>query len=267
MFNRKKISVAAPWKKSDRIRFIEFADKRSLGIEVNSFVPPSWYYKENKEKLKNALKAHIEEFSEFRNVISMHGPFMDIIPHTFDLEIREIVLRRVMTAMKIAEKLGVKRVVFHTGINPIVTAPKYYKSICEQQAKFWDEVLDKFRFQVICLENMWEPDTRILQRILKYSKSDRLKICIDVAHANVYGKIPVKEWISKLSDHIVHIHLNDNNGKCDEHLAIGDGNVDWIPVLDEIEKLKTKPRIVVEIQDIDRIIKSLKFLKAKGYLE
>jgi sugar phosphate isomerase/epimerase len=267
MLKRRKISITAHWQKSERLKLNEFADKRGLGIEVTSFVAPSWYYAKNKEQLKKAVKAHIAEFSKFKNVISLHGPIMDIIPHTVDEEIRKIVLRRVTTTMKLAELLGVKRVVFHTGINPIVTAPNYYKNVCKQQAQFWDEILDRFKNQVICIENMWEPDTKILRMILKYSKSDRLKICIDVAHANVYGKIPMKEWFTKLSEHIVHLHLNDNNGEYDEHLAIGDGNLDWKTIMTEIDRLKTNPRIVIEIPEKDKIIKSLKYLRAKGYLE
>jgi len=267
MLKRRKISITSHWQKNERIKLNQFAHKRGLGIEVASFVAPSWYYKKNKDQLKKALKTHLEEFSDFKNVISLHGPIMDIIPHTVDEEIRNVVLRRVTTTMKLAEHLGVKRVIFHTGINPIVTAPNYYKNICKQQAQFWDEILERFQNQVICLENMWEPDTKILRMILKYSKSDRLKICIDVAHANVYGKIPMREWFTKLSDHIVHLHLNDNNGKYDEHLAIGDGNLDWKVITDEISKLKTNPRVVIEIPDLERIIKSLKYLKAIGFLE
>jgi sugar phosphate isomerase/epimerase len=267
MLKRRKISITTHWEKTERLKLNEYAHKRGLGVEVTSFVIPSWYYRKNKEELKKSVRKHIEEFEEFRNVISLHGPIMDIIPHAVDEDIRKIVMRRVTTTMRVAELLGVKRVVFHTGINPVVTAPNYYKNICKQQAKFWNEVLDKFKQQIICLENMWEPDHKILKMILKYTKNDRLKICFDVAHAQVYGKISYKQWFSKLSEYIVHLHLNDNSGKYDEHLAIGDGSIDWKTVMGEIDKLETNPRVVIEMPELDKIKKSLKYLRSEGYLE
>lgn len=267
MLRRKKLSVVTSRLKNEREEIVGFAQKKGLGIELSCFVNPSWYYKVNKDQLKNNLKNYIEELKDFTNVISLHGPIMDLIPHAVDEEIRKIAIRRVYTSMKLAGNLGVKKVVFHTGINPVVTAPNYYKNVCKQQAKFWNEILDKFKNQIVCLENMWEPDGKILGMILKYTKNDRLKICLDVAHANVYGKVPLKKWFEKLSDHIVHLHLNDNNGKYDEHLAVGDGNIDWETVVEEITKLKTSPRIVIETPDMEKIVKSLKYLRSKGLLE
>lgn len=267
MLNRKKISVSMPKDQTERLKFIDYAQKRGIGLEVTSFANPSWYFIRNKKKLKKTMNTHIGELEKFTNVISMHGPIMDIIPHAVDEDIRNLSMQKVETAMKLAGNLGAKRVVFHTGINPVVTAPGYYRNICKHQAQFWNEVLDSFKNQIICLENMWEPDTKILRSILKYSGNERLRICLDVAHANVYGKIKLKRWFKKLSDKIVHIHINDNDGKYDEHLAVGDGNIDWETVFGEIVKLSSMPRIVIETPDMNKVIKSLKFVRSKGYLD
>ena len=54
-------------------------------------------------------------------------------------------------------------------------------------------------------------------------------------------EIPFDEHIlEKMLPHIVNCHLHDNHGYIDEHINIGQGNIDWeklIPVL------KTAPRL------------------------
>jgi len=53
---------------------------------------------------------------------------------------------------------------------------------------------------------------------------DGIGICIDIGHAHTLGL--VDRYLPYLqSAH--HIHLHDNHGSSDEHLAIGQGGVDW----------------------------------------
>jgi len=47
---------------------------------------------------------------------------------------------------------------------------------------------------------------------------------IDFGHAHTMGK--VNDFL-KVIRSASHIHIHDNHGQSDEHLAIGDGTVDW----------------------------------------
>ncbi len=46
----------------------------------------------------------------------------------------------------------------------------------------------------------------------------------DIGHANTVGK--VQEFLKEVT-HAHHLHVHDNKGESDEHLALGDGTINW----------------------------------------
>lgn len=56
-------------------------------------------------------------------------------------------------------------------------------------------------------------------------KSDYVAFCLDTGHANVAEGI--EDYISKFGDKIFTIHYHDNNKNNDEHLPVGEGNINW----------------------------------------
>jgi len=55
--------------------------------------------------------------------------------------------------------------------------------------------------------------------------SPLLKFCLDTGHANMAEG--VQTYLDLFSDKLVSIHYHDNHGNDDEHLPIGDGNINW----------------------------------------
>ena len=60
-------------------------------------------------------------------------------------------------------------------------------------------------------------------------------ICMDVGHAHVMGDL--NDAIEYCSGHIVTTHLHDNRRKSDDHLAPGEGSIDWGAALMELQKV------------------------------
>jgi sugar phosphate isomerase/epimerase len=56
-----------------------------------------------------------------------------------------------------------------------------------------------------------------------------------------------------------HYHLHDNNGKEDSHVAVGEGTIDFEPVMKAIQKNKGMP--VIEVATFDGVLKSIQTLK------
>ncbi len=52
-----------------------------------------------------------------------------------------------------------------------------------------------------------------------------LRMAFDAGHANIGGV--TKAFVDSLCDRIGVVHVHDNRGSDDEHLKIGDGNIDW----------------------------------------
>jgi sugar phosphate isomerase/epimerase len=55
-----------------------------------------------------------------------------------------------------------------------------------------------------------------------------------------------------------HYHLHDNNGKEDSHVAVGEGTIDFDPVMKAIQKNKVMP--VIEVATFDGVLKSIQTL-------
>lgn len=53
-----------------------------------------------------------------------------------------------------------------------------------------------------------------------------------------------------------HYHLHDNNGKEDSHLAIGEGTIDFKPVITAVQKHRIVP--VIEVATIEGALKSIR---------
>ncbi|WP_292368807.1 sugar phosphate isomerase/epimerase family protein [Methanoregula sp. UBA64] len=49
-------------------------------------------------------------------------------------------------------------------------------------------------------------------------------LTFDFGHANTVGKVP--DFLAHVGS-ANHIHIHDNHGESDEHLALGDGTIDW----------------------------------------
>ena len=60
-------------------------------------------------------------------------------------------------------------------------------------------------------------------------------ICMDVGHAFIMGDLA--DAIEACSGHLITTHLHDNNGKSDDHLAPGEGSIDWPLALMSLQKI------------------------------
>ncbi|MGA7076110.1 MAG: sugar phosphate isomerase/epimerase family protein [Halobacteriota archaeon] len=85
-------------------------------------------------------------------------------------------------------------------------------------------------------------------------RPDGLGFTFDVGHANTADAID-----SFLGMQIDHIHLHDNNGQTDEHLALGLGNIDWERVMRALRRYKGI--FVLESRTLDEGAQSLTYLR------
>jgi sugar phosphate isomerase/epimerase len=76
---------------------------------------------------------------------------------------------------------------------------------------------------------------------------------LDVGHAHL--NFCLAEFLSLPAGHY---HLHDNNGKEDSHVAVGEGTIDFEPVMKIILKKKIKP--VIEVANFEGVLKSILML-------
>ena len=170
---------------------------------------------------------------------------------------------RYLHNLEIGRELGVKYIDFHANYLPLVDHPSYLPGWMERQVTFWTplaEQAEKYGI-VLLLENMWEPDPTIINRILERIPSPYLKACLDVGHAALYSRLPLSAWIKTLGENLVYTHLHNNHGDTDVHLAFGDGVIDFPEMLNTLRALPSRRSSAWNCPPSNRSTASLPYLQ------
>ena len=239
---------------SEKEEWLDYAKKRTLRFEILEF--SSVYL--------NELGGDEKQFEWYRNsglVDSIHGFFMDCYPLSPDNEIREVSRARCLKSCHQAKMTGAKNVVFHSTALPFVRggletlwgrdAAEYYEHLAEEQD------LNIF------IENFNDVDPVPLVRMMENVKGERLKVCLDVGHAN-YSKCGINEWISALGDHIGYLHISDNKGLWDDHMILGEGSVDLFAADEYYRKKNGNIPVTIEVHTLRELDASIAFLQREG---
>jgi sugar phosphate isomerase/epimerase len=76
---------------------------------------------------------------------------------------------------------------------------------------------------------------------------------LDCGHANLNHCLP-----AFLKTRFSHMHIHDNNGRSDTHSAVGEGTIDFFPVMAALRR--TKATAVLEVKDYAGVMRSMKAL-------
>lgn len=229
-----------------------------VGMEVVDFARPTLLTSDWEQRLAELLPL----CQQWAGPITMHGPFLDLSPVSPDPGLRELTLQRYRQALYIAAQLKASYLVFHTQYNPNIREPAYLSGWVAANARFWTDLLPDIEASntIVVLENMWDPRPDHIASLLASVDSPRLLSCLDVAHAHLFSEVSLEEWVVTLGDKLAYVHLSDNHSEWDEHLALGDGTVDFATLFAALRKQAITPLYVLEINSFKDAMRSLKFL-------
>jgi len=184
---------------------------------------------------------------------SFHAPFSDSIDiSSSDASLREQALVEILQAAEAAAMFQVRYFVIHPG-------PEHWDFNEENQRldrlKWAAEILNRVaerckELGIGCiLENklphLLFARTSDILWILSTMDSVDVGVCLDTGHANLTGDI--YSVMHKLGPHLRMIHAHDNHGTGDEHLAPGNGNIDWNRLLTELDRTGFRGGFILEL--------------------
>jgi sugar phosphate isomerase/epimerase len=243
------LGLSLHWEPEIRAQQYAFAAEHQLGLEIIGF---TWHEVWNDPSLREqTLAQYTQELHLNPCLWSLHGPFLDILPHSKDKAIRNIAEERIVESIEIALQLGITKLIFHTGINAAATAPAH-DDVLQRQADFWSSILDRYHTITICLENTHEPEPAIFKRLFGLVGHERVGMCLDIGHANLHSPVPLCQWIEELSSSILHLHLHDGDGAHESHLEIGQGQIDWPEFLSLSELYLRHAKYILEVHPFER---------------
>jgi sugar phosphate isomerase/epimerase len=119
---------------------------------------------------------------------------------------------------------------------------------------------------ILALENgRLELLRQVIDEVDLLSPDGGLGICIDVGHANLlkYGH-SVERYLDEFREKLIHLHLADNFRQKDDHLAPGEGTINWKMVLSKLEEFNFRGFGAFEINTWKMTALRLRELDFKG---
>jgi sugar phosphate isomerase/epimerase len=93
-----------------------------------------------------------------------------------------------------------------------------------------------------------------------------LKLVLDTGHAHIddRGEGRLLQLVEQFGSRIAHIHVSDNHGRRDEHLAVGHGTVDFAGLVQKLQAIGYDDTLTLEVfcENRQQLVDSRKRLEA-----
>lgn len=186
----------------------------------------------------------------------MHGPTTTPLASN-DPGVRALAQERLGQGLDVCEELGLTQMVIHS---PYIhwDQENLYRQPGRRAGKLADFIAtieplmqraEALGVEMV-IENVEDRDPVIRRDIVRHFKSAALKVSVDTGHANYANRMgaapSVDMFVREAGEDLAHLHLQDTDGHADRHWTIGEGNVPWRPVFEELGRLSSNPRLILE---------------------
>jgi sugar phosphate isomerase/epimerase len=164
------------------------------------------------------------EFHQAGRQITLHAPFQDILPGALDAKILAASRARLQQAFALLEIFQPRSIVCHIGYES-----RHYHGFKERwlanSVATWEPLADKAARwgALLTLENVYETQPDLIQELFARLPAPNIRMCLDVGHLQAFGGGDFQGWLHELGSLVGQLHLHDNRGADDEHLALGQG--------------------------------------------
>jgi sugar phosphate isomerase/epimerase len=191
------------------------------------------------------------------------------VPGAVDKKILKATRDRLKEAFDLIPIFDPLSVVFHTGYDR-----KRYHEVddewLETAVETWTPLVKGLEGSrtTLMIENVYERTPRMLLRLLNSLDKQKVGFCFDTGHMSAYSETSMEGWLKVLGPFIKELHLHDNNGIQDDHLAIGRGKINFEFLFAYIEENGSKPIITLEahkekwmLESLDTLSRSERFCR------
>lgn len=227
-----------------------------LNTHINYNSGNNDYYRKNITEYNDKLKnMDLSIFESYDVEIMLHSPTIDLNPASMNEGIRDETIKQTKEALDLGNIIGATAITTHPGI-----VHRKEERIRDLAVDFAIDTLKKCQIHAedvgvdLSIENM--PNK---PNFLANSPEEHKNIVeaigssatIDWGHANTYEN--PNEFLSIPS--ISYYHLNDNMGKKDSHLPLGEGSADF-----GSKFLKNVKKGIIELNNYEDVLKSKNYL-------
>lgn len=197
---------------------------------------------------------------------TLHAPFFDLAPGALD----PIILKQSRAKLRLAfDLLDIFRphsIVCHLQYEDSKQGYQYDRWL-ETASKTWSELvaIAAARNIPVMLENTYEINPKAHLDILTRLNSPHCRFCLDVGHLLAFSRSDWRNWLPELSPWLGQLHLHDNHGGHDSHLALGQGVFDFQGLFNFLRKNDLTPLVTLEPHNTKWLAPSLAYLADRNF--
>ena len=179
----------------------------------------------------------------------------------------------VAEAIMLAKKIGAKKLNMHLSDGAKYTMPNqivyfygaYLQEYLEQTKAFRDMCQQEIGDSgiLICMENTGGFRDYQREALEVLLESPVFGLTMDIGHNYCAGGVD-EAWILEHSDRLHHMHIHDAKNRKNDHLALGDGELDLAKYLSLGQKRDCTA--VLEIKTVEGFLRGAQWIKDAGYL-
>ncbi len=218
---------------------------------------------EGKQQLNDTTLLEIKNIRETTNlVLTLHLPFSDLNLASLNHPIWKETIRQMSRCLERASDF-IELAVVHPGhLSPLgMQLPEMawrqniegLRTVCDFASDFGIKIGVE---NMVNMQHIFGKQPGEIMGMIESIERDNAGLVLDVGHANTNNNID--EFLGDLGK-IIHVHLHDNNGKHDEHLELGKGNINWKKVIKKFDGYRG--RFVTEARTVQEGTASLKYLQ------
>ncbi|NPA15446.1 MAG: sugar phosphate isomerase/epimerase [Deferribacteres bacterium] len=176
------------------------------------------------------LRSLISDLKKSGIGFNIHAPFFDLNLGSIEPFVRRATVNRFKSLLPVIEAVEPYNVVVHTGFEPVK-----YRNHIDEWVKNAVRSLSVIRKMIpqgvtISVENVFDEDPYVLEMLLSHFDSD-VGHCFDIGHFHVFSKTSLSEWLERLGDRIIEMHIHNNDGLEDRHWEVARGSAPVVSLL------------------------------------
>jgi sugar phosphate isomerase/epimerase len=207
------------------------------------------------------ISAAAQQFRQAGRRITLHAPFADLAPGSSDPAIRAVARHRFVQMLRLLPALRPDSAVCHTGYD--WRHHGYFRrQWLENSLETWVWLASEMQAigSRLMLENVYEQNPEELREVLEPLASYGVGFCLDTGHQTAFSDATMDQWLDALLPYLGQVHVHDNRGCRDEHLAPGCGCIDFKRLFDRLAMLNRRPIVTLEINHESDLPASLECL-------
>jgi len=191
------------------------------------------------------FKRIAESIQEQGLTTTLHGPFIDLSAGSTDPAVRKLTRHRFKQLLKLVPLFQPKTVVCHAGYDR--RRYGFFKETwTENSIDMWSWLATRLTEEgtQLMLENVYEDGPEDIRNVFERLEKYGVGFCLDSGHMSAFGKASLQDWLQVLGPWMKQVHLHDNHGDWDDHLALGSGNIDFPLIFNYLKGQKKSPVVI-----------------------